>query len=119
MKILPLLGVLVALALLSGCGETVVDNTKTADTLKAELEKTTPEKITSVDCPSGVEVDPGKTFECTVKIKGGGEKKAKIEITDKEADLRLVNTTEFETAPSSGGEESGSGGEEEVEVEAG
>jgi major membrane immunogen (membrane-anchored lipoprotein) len=114
MKVLPLLGVLVALALLSGCGETVVDNTKTADTLKAELEKTTPEKITSVDCPGGVEVDPGKTFECTVSIKGGPDKKAKIEITDKDADLRLINTSTFETAPSSGGEEG-----EEGEGEAG
>ena len=40
MKVLPLLGVLVVLALLSGCGETVVDNTKTADTIQAELEST-------------------------------------------------------------------------------
>ena len=44
--------------------------------LKASLSNSLGEKVTSVDCPSGVKVEKGTTFECTVKVEKGAEQVA-------------------------------------------
>ncbi len=74
-----------------GCGETVVDNAKTADTIKSTLEKSEGLKIKSVDCPSDVEVKAGATFTCTVVEKGGQSQIATLKIRNSDADLSLVS----------------------------
>lgn len=82
--------------LVVGCGETVIDATKTEDSIKAELERSAGIEVTSIDCPSDVEVKAGETFECTLTEKGGDERPVKLEIVNEDADLKLLNTSSFE-----------------------
>ncbi len=87
---LTLLGALAVLAY--GCGETVIDNVKAADTLKASLESKQEgfgRKVQSVECPSGVKVEVGTKFECTVTFADGKTAHAVMKIRDSEADLNL------------------------------
>lgn len=87
----PVLAVAVLAAALfaSGCGETVIDQTKVEATIKENL-RARHERIASVDCPSGVEVEPNATFKCTVNLAGGGTKTATLRIVDKKADLEMT-----------------------------
>lgn len=73
----------------SGCGETVIDDTKTEGAIKHNLESSLNKKVTSVDCPSGVKVEAGTSFECTVTLAGGKEETATLEILNKDADVEL------------------------------
>jgi len=82
---------LAGLALLSGCGETVIDSAKTEDALEANLSKSLETKVKSVDCPSDVEVEKGATFSCSVKLAGGGEQTATLEILNEDADVSVTN----------------------------
>ena len=95
MKKLAMLAAVLALAL-AGCGGTELDVAKTEDSMKAELERSTGIEATSMDCPSGVEVKAGEKFECTLTEKGGKEIPVKLEITDEDANLKLLNTSSFE-----------------------
>ena len=60
---------------LSFCGGgTDVDSTKASDTIRASLESKREgfgTKVESVDCPSGVKVEAGTHFECTVRWPDG------------------------------------------------
>lgn len=78
------------LALLAGCGETVIDSAKTEDALEANLSKSLETKVSSVDCPSDVEVEPKATFTCTVKLAGGGTETATLRILNEDADVSVV-----------------------------
>src|SRR5262245_45015866 len=91
----------------SGCGKTVLDDVKLEETSKANLETqleesrdeqpqgqlqkklgiSIDEKISSVDCPSGVEVEPGNTIACTVTFANGKTATATYEIRNKDADV--------------------------------
>jgi NAD(P)H-hydrate repair Nnr-like enzyme with NAD(P)H-hydrate epimerase domain len=84
--------VLAAAAMLAaGCGETVLDSAKMEDQLKASLSNSIGEKVASVDCPSGVKVEKGTTFECSVKVEKGAEQVATIEIRNQNADTSVIN----------------------------
>ncbi len=74
----------------SGCGETVIDQAKVEATIKENLRDARHERVASVDCPSGVEVQPGATFKCTVSLVGGGAETATLRIVDKKADLEMT-----------------------------
>lgn len=74
----------------AGCGDTVIDGTKTGDTLKANLEKGLHEKIKSVECPSDQKVEAGQTFTCTVIFSDGKQATATLKIRNKDADVSLV-----------------------------
>jgi Domain of unknown function (DUF4333) len=82
-----------AALLLVGCGGgTEVDSTKASETVRASLESPregfgTP--VESVDCPIGVEVEPGTHFECTVRWPDGKVAYARLRIRDAKADLSL------------------------------
>jgi Domain of unknown function (DUF4333) len=79
---------LLAIALaVAGCGGTDIDSKKTEEQLKASTENIRGEKVSSVECPSGVAVEPGATFTCSVKLSSGKEETATLKIRDKEADL--------------------------------
>lgn len=80
---------LAALAV-AGCGKTVVDDAKTEDAIEAELESPSGAKIASVECPSGVEVEAGATFECTVRLAGGERETATLKIANEDADVELT-----------------------------
>jgi Domain of unknown function (DUF4333) len=83
--------VAVALLVLVGCGETVLDATKTEEQIKAEFEKAGSGKITSVECPSDIEVKAGAKFDCTVSRKGAAETTVTLKITNEDADLEVLD----------------------------
>ena len=88
-------GLLVALAVgvlfAIGCGETVIDSAKTEAAIEENLEKSVGQKVASVDCPSGVEVKAGRTFECTVSLQGGKQETATLKILNSDADVEVTD----------------------------
>lgn len=83
---------LAALALLAaGCGKTVIDPVKTEDAIEQNVEGSLGKTVSSVGCPSGVEVEQGRTFECTVRLAGGDEETARLRILNEDADVELVD----------------------------
>jgi hypothetical protein len=81
----------VVAAALAGCGETVIDAAKTEDAIEHNLEKASGLTVTSVECPSDVEVEQGTTFECVVRQAGGKEETATLKILNEDADVSLVD----------------------------
>lgn len=79
--------------LLAGCGGgTDVDYQKASETVRASLESDREgfgAAIENVDCPQGVAVEPGTTFECTVRYPDGKVAYALLKIRTAEADLNL------------------------------
>jgi NAD(P)H-hydrate repair Nnr-like enzyme with NAD(P)H-hydrate epimerase domain len=74
-----------------GCGETVIDDAKTEAAIEQNLEKSVGQKVTSVDCPSGVEVEAGATFDCSVALAGGREETATLKILNEDADVEVTD----------------------------
>lgn len=81
---------LVALSV-AGCGGTVIDQSKVEDQIKATVEESPQTKVSSVNCPSDVEVEPKAKFSCTVHLSGGGTQTATLLIRDEDANLTLLN----------------------------
>jgi hypothetical protein len=77
-----------------GCGGSVIDSAKMEDTLRHNLEAERKEKVSSVSCPSGQEVEPKATFQCTIDLADGTTKVATIEIRNDEADVSVVRLQE-------------------------
>ena len=76
----------------TGCGETVIDATKTEEQLQASLSKSLETKVKSVDCPSDVEVKAGTIFSCSVDLQGGGETQTvTLKIRNSDADVSVVS----------------------------
>lgn len=82
--------VVAALAFI-GCGETVIDATKTEEALEANLSKSLNQKVASVNCPSDIEVEKGTTFNCSVKLQKGQEQTATLKILNSDADVSVIN----------------------------
>ncbi len=83
---------LAAVALFAfGCGGTVLDLSKTEDQIEANVEQTQQKKVASVDCPSGVEVEPKKKFSCTVHLSDGSTATATLLIRNEDADLSFLS----------------------------
>jgi hypothetical protein len=74
----------------AGCGETLLDASKTQDELKENVERAQRTKVASVKCPSGVQVKAGATFECTVELRGGKTETATLKITNSSADTEVT-----------------------------
>ena len=89
------LAALLALALASfgvlGCGGVVIDHAKEEALIEENLEKSVGQKVSSVECPSGVEVEKGKTFECTVRLQGGKRETVTVKILNSDADTEITN----------------------------
>lgn len=78
--------------LAAGCGKTIVDLNKTEDQIRAEAEKRSADaKVSAVECPSDVEVEPGRQFTCTVRLSGGTTETATLRIRDEDANLTLLS----------------------------
>ncbi len=73
-----------------GCGDTVIDDVKTADTIQTYLERSFDEKVRSVDCPSDQPVEPKSKFDCQVILVDGEQKVATVEIRNENADFGIV-----------------------------
>jgi hypothetical protein len=88
-------GALAALALAAflaaGCGETVIDDAKTEAAIEQNLQRSTGQKVSSVECPSGVEVKAGTTFDCTVDLTGGKQETATLKILNSNADVEVTD----------------------------
>lgn len=83
--------VVVATALAAaGCGETVIDSGKAEGAVKENLQHVLGRRVASVDCPSGVAVKAGSSFECAVHLAGGETKTATLTIRDREADTEVT-----------------------------
>jgi hypothetical protein len=88
---LAIIAILLASAIAAtGCGDTIIDATKTEETIQANLEKSVHEKIKAVDCPSDQKVEVDKTFTCTVIFADGKQATATLKIRNKEADVSFV-----------------------------
>ncbi|HWI95780.1 MAG TPA: DUF4333 domain-containing protein [Solirubrobacterales bacterium] len=86
-----LLGVVAIALLVAGCGETVIDATKTEEQLEANLSNSLKEKVSSVDCPSDQKVEKGATFNCSVKLQKGEEQTVTLKIRNSDADISVIN----------------------------
>jgi len=95
MSLLARCSVLAALALAAflavGCGETVIDDVKTEGAIEQNLEDSLGKQVTSVDCPSGVEVEAGKSFDCAVVLAGGKGETATLKILNEDADVEVTD----------------------------
>jgi hypothetical protein len=74
----------------AGCGETVLDDVKTEETVKSSLEHSLHAKIKVVDCPSDEKVEAGNTFPCTVKFSDGKQAIVTLKIRNDNADASIV-----------------------------
>lgn len=82
---------LVAAALFAvGCGETVIDDAKTEAAIEQNLEQTVGQEVSSVDCPSGVEVETDASFDCEVTLAGGKQQTATLRILNEDADVEVT-----------------------------
>jgi hypothetical protein len=82
---------LVAAALFAvGCGETVIDDAKTEAAIEQNLEQTVGQKVSSVDCPSGVEVETDASFDCEVTLADGKQQTATLRILNEDADVEVT-----------------------------
>ena len=81
--------VVVGALALSSCGSKVIDDSKAEDQIQANVEHNLGIKV-SVDCPTGVEVEPGRTFSCTVTTRKGDEAEAVLRILNSDADVHFT-----------------------------
>jgi hypothetical protein len=89
-----LLGAAIAALAFAGCGDTLLDSTKTEEEVQASLSKSLKEKVSSVNCPSDQKVEAGATFTCSVKLSNGKTATATLKIRNEDADLSLVKFSE-------------------------
>lgn len=83
--------VLIVIAVVAvGCGDTIIDATKTEEALQASLSKSLEEKVSSVECPSSQKVEAGATFTCKVNLPDGKEETATLKILNKDADVSVI-----------------------------
>jgi NAD(P)H-hydrate repair Nnr-like enzyme with NAD(P)H-hydrate epimerase domain len=75
----------------TGCGETVIDDVKTEDAIKQNLEGSVGKSVSKVDCPSGVEVQTGASFDCAVTLAGGKRETATLKILNEDADVEVTD----------------------------
>jgi hypothetical protein len=95
------IGALIGLAaalLAAGCGETVIDSAKTEAAIEQNLQRSTGQKVSSVECPSGVEVKTGATFDCTVDLGGGERETAMLKILNSDADVEVTDLKTVKTS---------------------
>ena len=76
---------------MAGCGDTVIDDAKTEAAIEQNVEDSLGKKVVTVDCPSGVEVEPDETFDCTISLTGGKEETATMKILNEDADIELAD----------------------------
>lgn len=79
-----------ALLFVAGCGGTEIDDAATADTVQQYLEKSIGQKVSSVECPSGVAVESGETFDCEARLQDGTTETVTLKILNEDADVEVA-----------------------------
>lgn len=77
-------------AVAAGCGDSVIDDAKTEGALEQNLRGSLDRKVASVECPSGVEVEPRTSFDCAVTLVGGRTETATLRILNEDADVEVT-----------------------------
>jgi Domain of unknown function (DUF4333) len=80
--------VLAALAI-AGCGDKVIDDEKAEGFIEDGLESQSRLRVASVDCPADVEVERGRTFDCTA-VTDRGRYTITIRMTDDDGTIAPV-----------------------------
>ena len=81
---------LVALAAaLAACGDKTIDSGKAED-LARKIADSGTEKTKSVECPSDVKVETGKTFDCDLEYEDGAKGTITMHMTDDEGTVRTT-----------------------------
>jgi hypothetical protein len=83
-------GLLAAMTLASGCGGKVIDDQKLEAQIAANLEGRTGVRIASVVCPTGIDVEPGRRFDCEARTKAGRSARVTVLIRNRDADVTIV-----------------------------
>jgi NAD(P)H-hydrate repair Nnr-like enzyme with NAD(P)H-hydrate epimerase domain len=86
-----LAALILAALLAAGCGGVELDANKAQDQLEAYVENLEKTKVSSVDCPSGVEVKAGNTFECSVSLSNGKKGTITVKILNSDADTAVTD----------------------------
>lgn len=68
----------------------MIDSSKIEDQLEAYVGKSQEERVSSVDCPSGIEVKAGNTFDCTVNLAGSKDETVTVKILNSDADTEIT-----------------------------
>jgi hypothetical protein len=79
-----------AVLALAGCGDKVIDDVKAEGFVEDGLESESGVRVASVDCPSDVDVEKGKTFDCTA-VTDRGRFTVTIRMTDDEGTVVPVS----------------------------
>jgi hypothetical protein len=95
-SILAGVAIVVALLALGACGDTVIDDGKAEDAVEADLERNLDVRVDSVECPSDVSVEAGKTFQCEVTAASGDKATATLKILDDDANVRITRLSRGE-----------------------
>ena len=74
----------------TGCGETVIDATKTEAAIEQNLKSSLGKKVSAVECPSDVEVKAGASFDCVVTLTSGKEETVSLKILNDDADVEVT-----------------------------
>jgi NAD(P)H-hydrate repair Nnr-like enzyme with NAD(P)H-hydrate epimerase domain len=75
---------------IASCGGTVIDDGKAEDAIAADIGQHSKFKVSSVDCPSDVDVDPGTVFGCQVRLKDGRSGVYRLQIRDEDANVTFI-----------------------------
>ena len=89
----PVAGAALVALVLIGCGE--IDEQKAEGLVRdvwAEVRKRDRDApdLTEVDCPVGVQIEPGETFDCDLEFEDRSKGVAKVKMTDDEGKIELT-----------------------------
>lgn len=87
--LLPTGAAAVVMALLAGCGTTMIDSGKAEDSIKKLVVDQAGVKVRSVDCPEGKEAKAGDTFTCAVTASDGTKGDALVTEKDDEGNVHV------------------------------
>ncbi len=76
---------------LAGCGGTQLDAQKLEETLPHDLRVVVSEPIVSARCPSGIDIEKGKKFNCQITLKSGKMQTAHLMLIDDQADYEFLS----------------------------
>jgi hypothetical protein len=77
------------LLLLAGCAEKI-DSADLESKLKDQLGQSAGVEPRAVDCPDDVEIEKGKTFDCTLTAPNGDEVRVEVTFTNDEGGIKAV-----------------------------